>query len=232
MRLKKPVKMHGYKKWQGRFKPSKAMRSWNGAAELLRRGIETAAPVAFFEKKGPHRVMQNYYICEQVNADCTARKLLSAFAAGETQYQGIPEEEAYRQLSTFVFTMHRRGVFYRDLSGGNILITKSGEQSLSFSLIDTGRAHFFDHPVSLSKRISDLTRICTKMSPAGRDCFMQIYLAKLGQSFGLRLRIPFLLYNAKALIKRKLRKKNLRKIFVKKRPPEASVEMRVEFEVV
>jgi len=210
--IKKPVKMHGYKKLLGRFKPSKGMRSWNGAVELLRRGIETAQPVAFFEKKGNARIMQSYYICEHVNADFSARQLCSTFAAGEKIYQGISEEDAYRQLCEFLFTMHKRGVFFRDLSGGNILIKKSEDNRLTFSLIDTGRAHFFDHATPLSKRISDLTRVCNKMNAAGRDRFMELYLAKLGKNFGFRYRLPFYLYNAKVVIKRRFRRKNLIKL--------------------
>ena len=210
--IKTPVKMHGYKKLLGRFKPSKGLRSWNGAAELLRRGIETAPPVAFFEKKGNANVMQNYYICEHVNADFSARQLCSAFAAGEKMYQGISEEDAYRQLCEFLFTMHNRGVFFRDLSGGNILIKKSEDNTLTFSLIDTGRAHFFDHAVSLSKRILDLMRVCNKMNAAGRNRFMEMYLAKLGKNFGVRYRLPFYLYNTKVVIKRRFRRKNLIKL--------------------
>jgi len=210
--IKKPVKMHWYKKLLGRFKPSKGLRSWNGAAELLRRGIETAPPIAYFEKDGDARVMQNYYICEHVNADFSARQLCSAFAAGKKMYQGVSEEDAYRQLCEFLFTMHSCGVFFRDLSGGNILIKKSEDDTLVFSLIDTGRAHFFDYTTPLSKSISDLVRVCNKMNAAGRNRFMELYLAKRGKSFGFRYRLPFYLYNTKVVIKRRFRRKNLIKL--------------------
>lgn len=50
--IKQPVKMYPHKAFLDRFKPSKAKRSWNGAMELMRRGIATAHPVAYFEKIG------------------------------------------------------------------------------------------------------------------------------------------------------------------------------------
>jgi tRNA A-37 threonylcarbamoyl transferase component Bud32 len=211
--VKQPVKMRFYKKLLGRFRPSKALRSWNGASELLRRGIETAHPVAYFEKIDDASLTQNYYICEYVKADFTARKIFSAFAAGDKIYQGATEEDVYRQLCDFLFTMHNRGIFFRDLSGGNILIRKSETNTLIFSLIDTGRVHFFNHATPLSKRISDLARVCNKLHSAGRDRFMTLYMEKLGRRFGFWQRIPFYLYNTKVILKRRLKRKNLIKLF-------------------
>ncbi len=214
--IKQPVKMHFHKKLLDRFRPSKALRSWNGANELLRRGIETAQPIAYFEQVGDASLTNNYYVCEHVEADFSVRKIFSAFASGGKTYQGVAEEDAYRQLCDYLFTMHSRGVFFRDLSGGNILVKKSANNKLAFPLIDTGRAHFFNHGTSLSKRIADLTRVCNKLHAAGRDRFMALYLARLGMHFGFWQRLPFHIYNAKVAIKRNLKRKNLIKLFKQK----------------
>jgi lipopolysaccharide kinase (Kdo/WaaP) family protein len=211
--IKQPVRMHLHKKLFDRFKPSKALRSWNGASELLRRGIETAHPVAYFEKPGDTSLTRNYYICEYVDSDFSVRQLFSAFASGEKIYQEVRDEEAYCQLCDFLLMMHGRGVFFRDLSGGNILVKKSEGGKLAFSLIDTGRAHFFNRGTPMDKRISDLTRTCNKLHAEGRDRFMEIYLAKLGRRFGFWQRLPFHLYNAKVVIKRRLKRKNLFRLF-------------------
>jgi len=211
--IKQPIKMRFYKKWLSHFKPSKGVRSWSGAAELLRRGIETAPPIAFFEQKGAGRMKNNFYICEHVEADFSARHLCSSLAMGQKEVHGVSGESALRQLCVFLFKIHKRGVFFRDLSGGNILIKKTGDDTLSFSLIDTGRAHFFDHATPLPKRISDLTRVCTKMNAESRSQFMEMYMGGMGKTFTLRLRIPFYLYNTKAVVKRFFRKKNLIKRF-------------------
>lgn len=202
--IKQPVRMHLHKKFLDRFKPSKGLRSWNGASELLRRGVETARPIAYFEKVGDKSLMQNYYICEFVEADFSARDIFSAFEQGQKSYQGIGQEEIYNALAEYLLTMHGRGVFFRDLSGGNILV-KNSDGKLSFSLIDTGRAHFYLQGTDLFKRISDLTRVCNKLHSEGRDRFMQIYMSGLGKEFGAWHRLPFHLYNAKVGMKRALK---------------------------
>lgn len=211
--IKKPVRMHPHKRLLDRHKPSKALRSWNGACELLRRGVETARPVACFELTDDRSLTQNYYICEYVPAEFSVRDIFSAFADGATEYQGITQEEIYSQLADFLLLMHGRGTFFRDLSGGNVLVNRLADGRLAFSLIDTGRAHFYLHRTDLSKRISDLTRICNKLHAEGRNRFMQIYMAGMGREFGLLHRIPFHLYNAKVILKRKLKplKKLLRR---------------------
>ncbi|CAG0967350.1 hypothetical protein MTYP_01066 [Methylophilaceae bacterium] len=211
--IKQPVRMHLHKKLLDRLKPSKGLRSWNGASELLRRGVETARPVAYFEMAGDKTLTRNYYICEFVEADFSVRDIFSAFARGEDAYQGIAQDAIYQQLAGYLLTMHGRGVFFRDLSGGNILVRKSGDGRLDFSLIDTGRAHFYQRGTELSKRISDLTRICNKLHADGRDRFMEIYMNRLGREFGFRHRLPFHLYNAKVTVKRAMKGKNLKKLF-------------------
>lgn len=203
--IKQPVRMHLHKKFLDRFKPSKGLRSWNGASELLRRGVETARPIAYFEKVGDKTLTQNYYICEFVEADFSVRDIFSAFAQGEKTYQGISQNEIFTALADYLLIMHGRGVFFRDLSGGNILVQKSTDGSLEFSLIDTGRAHFYLRGTELPKRISDLTRICNKLHADGRESFMQIYMAKLDKEFSAWHRLPFHLYNAKVMIKRRFK---------------------------
>src|SRR5690606_38801828 len=136
--IKQPVRMHLHKKLLDRFKPSKGLRSWNGASELLRRGIETARPIAYFEQAGDKTLTCNYYICEYVETDFSARDIFSAFAQGEQYFKGISQHAVYSQLTDYLLTMHGRGVFFRDLSGGNILIRVTIDGILHFSLIDTG----------------------------------------------------------------------------------------------
>lgn len=211
--IKQPVKMRPHKKLLDRLKPSKGLRSWNGASELLRRGIETARPVAYFEQVEDQTQTQNFYICEYVESDFSARDIFSAFARGEQQFRGIEQHEAYRQLAGFLLGMHGRGVYFRDLSGGNILIRIAADGALNFSLIDTGRAHFYLHGTKLSKRLADLTRVCNKLHAHGRNQFMQLYMEKLGRKFGWRQRLPFHLYNAKVFTKRTLKGKTLKALF-------------------
>lgn len=208
--VKQPVKHHLHKKLLDRFKPSKALRSWNGASELLRRGLDTAAPVAWFEQRSNKDLTQNWYVCDYVDGQLSVGSIFSAYKRGEEIANGIRPNIAYAQLANFLSLMHYRGIFFRDLSGGNILIrqqrhhTTDGE--LEFSLIDTARIHVFPLGVPLRLRISDLARACHKLHPAGREAFMAQYMRIIGQRFTPMQRASFRLYDIKAELKRHLRK--------------------------
>ncbi len=204
---KQPARMRWHKRILDRRHPSKAKRSWNGACELLRRGIATPAPVAWFERENETDLMRNWYICALADNVASVREPFKAFSREESSYQGITEEDFYRRLSNFLLDMHKRGVFFRDLSAGNILVHIDGQAGLWFSLIDTGRARFNNTGTPLLQRLSDLRRTCHKLYWPGRMRFMEIYLGSLGKSFTRLYRLYFYLYDLKADWKRALQKK-------------------------
>ncbi|MDX1573380.1 MAG: lipopolysaccharide kinase InaA family protein [Methylophaga sp.] len=211
---KKPLKMHAHKRLLDRYRPSKAKRSWSAAAELLRRGIPTARPIAYFEKINDKSMLENLYLCEQVEHDFSARDMVTAFRDGEIAIQGVSEAQAYPQLAAFLNDMHARGVFFRDLAGGNILIKKQADDTLAFTLIDINRARFFNRNATLSERLSDLARICHKLHWAGREQLLGEYLAlnrKFGKTFNWRMKLPFYLYDFKVNFKRKYGRKAIRR---------------------
>lgn len=210
--IKQPVKMYPHKALLDRFKPSKAKRSWNGAMELLRRGVGTAQPIAYFEKAGDKSLKQNFYICERVKADCSIGELFSAFARGEASYKGLTPEDVYTQLAQFSHHMHSRGIYFRDYSGGNILVCIQADNTLNFSLIDTARIHHFNHAITLQLRTADLTRACHKLHNKGRKRFMQIYLGLSGRQFNLQTQFRFFLYDFKVKLKRTIGRKGMKKL--------------------
>lgn len=201
---KKPIKMHLHKRILDRLKPSKARRSWIAAAELSRRDIPTAQPLAYFEKEGGS-MLENLFVCEKVDHDFSARDMLIAFRDGASQFEGIEARDAYRQLAAFLLRMHEHGVFFRDLAGGNILIKKQPDKQLDFTLIDINRARFYNRSTPLKQRISDLTRICHKLHWAGREILVEHYLQSMlkPKTFSWRLRLPFYLYDFKVNFKRR-----------------------------
>jgi tRNA A-37 threonylcarbamoyl transferase component Bud32 len=156
-------------------------------------------------------LMRNMYVCEFVEGGLSVRELFSAFARGEYVHQGISEEEVYEGLSDYLFRMHSRGVYFRDLSGGNILVRRKPDGKPGFLLIDTGRARFHLWRTRLPHCIADLTRTCHKLHAAGRVRFMTLYLARWGVRFGARHRLPFHLYDMKCGLKRCLKGKFLRR---------------------
>jgi hypothetical protein len=210
--IKQPVKMHLHKRLLDRFKPSKALRSWNGTCELLRRGLPVASPVAFFEKCDRGEPMSNYFVCELVSANKSVREMVSSYARGADTFNGTLKEKAWSQLCGLLLLMHGRGIHFRDLSGGNILVRDSKAEGLDFALIDTGRLCVFESPLGVRKRLSDLVRVCNKMDALGRDQFMEMYMERLGQRFSGALRIPFAIYNSKVGLKRRIGRKAIRRL--------------------
>jgi len=215
--IKQPVKMYPHKAFLDRFKPSKAKRSWNGAMELMRRGVGTAQPVAYFEKVGDTTLKQNFYLCEFVPADANIGQIFAAYARGEFDFLGLKPESVYTQLANYCHTMHSRGVHFRDLSGGNILVNIDAKDGLShsqlnFSLIDTARIHSYNHGIALKLRVADLTRACHKLHWAGRVRFMQIYLGLSGLQFTWQHRLQFQLYDLKVSLKRTIGRKGIKRL--------------------
>ena len=161
-------------------------------------------------------MLENVFICEKVDHDFNIRDMFNALREGANSYQGVAEDTIYRALSEFLQQMHARGVFFRDLAGGNILVKKR-EPDLTFTLIDINRARFYNHPVSMPKRLSDLTRITYKLHPEGRDRFVEIYLSGMRKSknFTFTYKVPFYLYDFKVSMKRKFGRKAIKRLFKK-----------------
>lgn len=211
--IKQPIKMYPHKAFFDRFKPSKAKRSWNGAMELMRRNIATAQPVAYFEKMGDTSLKQNFYVCEFVKANCSVGQIFNAFASGETSFLGLNAENVMMQLAQFCNNMHNRLVYFRDLSGGNILVNILANQQLEFSLIDTARLRSFNHPpFKMRYRMADLTRICHKLDWKNRERFMQIYMGLSGKQFEWHHKLHFVSYDFKIGLKRRFGRKGIKNL--------------------
>ena len=208
--IKKPNRLKWNKKIVDHFKPTKGVRSWSGANQLRRMGIDSPAPVAWFERHTRKDTLDNWYVCEHAGKVPSVRDFFEHYTRGETEYLGFTREEFFRPLSEFLLRVHGMGVFFRDLAGGNILVFIGEDRSLEFTLIDTARARFYDKPTSMGKRLSDLKRTCYKLDWAGREMFMEMYLQALGRSFSWPYRVPFHYFDWKARTKRRLKGKHKR----------------------
>ena len=102
--------------------------------------------------------------------------------------------------------LHTRGVFFRDLSAGNLLVRRTPAGELEFALIDTARARFYPHSLGLRLRLCDLMRICHPLFWPGRRVFVEKYLAHNGRRFSWWMKIPFWYYDGKHRVKNALKK--------------------------
>lgn len=209
---KRPAKQHWHKRWLDKHKVNKSRAAWNASCQLMRRDIAVAQPVAFIEHLSDSGFANNLYICLAVPHQASVRELLASFNQGQAQFLGISKSRALQQLAQFIHKMHLRGVYYRDLSAGNILLDVQDDH-LQMTLIDTNRARFYNHPVSMRQRISDLVRICNKMNQTDRAAFLNYYFAGAALKKPWLLLLPFWLYDSKVLLKRALGRKAWRKLW-------------------
>ncbi|MGB0743775.1 MAG: lipopolysaccharide kinase InaA family protein [Opitutales bacterium] len=210
--VKKPVRIAWHKRLFDRKRPSKALRSWNGSCELLRRGIDSPRPLAFFEAKDPKQMLENWFVCEHFEGEHSVRSFFTQYAKGEVEVEGVLFKDFVHRLVNFIRKMHKRGVYFRDLSGGNVLVQVEEGGRLKFSVIDTARARFRNKVFPLSRRIDDLKRLVHKLDPERQKYFMNVYLKKEGSSFTTAQKISFKLFALKAQLKRW--KRRLRKRFL------------------
>lgn len=114
------------------FRDSKAKRSYLHACELIKRGIDTPAPVAFINEFKCGLLYRSYYICVFEREAQT----IAPYVFGD-----IEDEAVLKDLAFYIARLHKAGVYHLDLSPGNILY-KQQEGKNVFSIIDINRLRF------------------------------------------------------------------------------------------
>lgn len=204
--VKKPRRLAWNKKLLDRNKPSKALRSWNGTSELMRRGIGTPGAVAYFESTDPRDMMNNWFICDHLAGDLSSKTFFGRYNAGDKTVKGYTFEEFTDLLVEFLLLLHGRGCCFRDLSGGNLLVDCSEDEGLKFSLIDTARMRCSQRRLPMKQRVSDLERLILKLKPSLQDAFMEKYMKQLGRKYTASQRMSLKLYAWKTNLKRQKRR--------------------------
>lgn len=118
------------------FRASKAKRSYSVATRLEENGINTPQPVAYVEVYGKYHILKKaFYVSLFLDYDFDMKAVLD---------KTIDCQE--RILSRFAHEMatvvHPAGAWHNDLSQGNVLINRIGEDEWSFSFIDLNRLTF------------------------------------------------------------------------------------------
>lgn len=112
--------------------PSKAARAWRGAIALKERGLGTASPVAYLERRKRGSVERSYFLTEEIKAAEEIRGLFRSLPPSKLQ-------PLLRALAAHLSLCHGRGVLHRDLSDGNILVGRDEGGNFRFYFLDTNR---------------------------------------------------------------------------------------------
>jgi Lipopolysaccharide kinase (Kdo/WaaP) family len=203
-------RVKGIKRFTYRFRPSKGRRHWNNACQMLRRGIPTPLPLAFYESPTQAGIRDSWYLCQFVPQAYSARDVYAAFRQGEQVYRGRDKDNWLDLIAGFVCNMHNNQVVHRDLSSGNLLIADNATGVPQLQAIDIGRAWIWSGPGSKVRnrhRMLDLIRIAYKLDWPDRYRFIDRYEAHLGKSLSPLWRIPFVYYDSKQRLKKALKRK-------------------------
>lgn len=199
-------RVRGLKRLSYRFQLSKGKRHWNTACEMLRRGIQTPTPIAFYERHQNSGIENSYYICEFVPAAFSTRNVFAAFRQGESSYRGLNKQQWFEKLTEFICNMHNRRVIHRDLSAGNLLLQENDTGEIQPYLIDIGRATFKNKRRLTSKqRLIDLMRICYKLDWSDRELFMTCYCEHYRKISAMLWRLSLFYYDVKQGTKKRLK---------------------------
>ncbi|MBO3116191.1 Kdo domain containing protein [Winogradskyella sp. DF17] len=136
------------------FRKSKAQRSYEYALRLLKLGIGTPQPVAFYEYVTSCLFKKSYYISEHLSYDLTYRELTL-----DLNYPN--HEEILRAFTRFTYHLHEKGVHFLDHSPGNTLI-KTKNNKYSFYLVDLNRMEF--KTLDFETRIKNFSKLTVHKS--------------------------------------------------------------------
>ncbi|MDR6846081.1 Kdo domain containing protein [Flavobacterium granuli] len=133
------------------FRKSKARRSFEYASILLKKGIGTPQPIAFFENYNWIGLADSYYVSEHLQCDLIFRELVDT--------PNYPDRIAIlREFVQFSFDLHENGVEFLDHSPGNTLIKKKEDGKYDFYLVDLNRMNFHK-TMSFELRMKNLCRL-------------------------------------------------------------------------
>lgn len=185
--------------------PTKARQAWNNSSEMIRRGIHTPMPVAFFEPRDTTAPRRCYYVCEFVEGAWSARQAFESLCQGTQMFEGIDQRALFAALASFVRKMHARGVFHRDLSAGNLLLRRNPGDGLDLWTVDTARAIFCGRALGEGERLADLMRLCHPLDLNDRELLVGAYRGVDEAALSGWRRVPFIYYDVKHAIKNAIR---------------------------
>lgn len=115
----------------GTMRQPKAQKAYNNAIRLRTLGVNTPEPVGMVVNTDSGRLGRSYYVCRYVPGFHNLRDV-----------EKRPDFPALaRALAQFMLMLHRKGVYMKDFTPGNILF-KESRGSYAMMLVDINRMEF------------------------------------------------------------------------------------------
>jgi len=154
----KQFRNHGWRRaLDRRLRGSKATRSWHIAKALIEAGLPTPEPIVLAESTEAQG--NSHYVAELLKPAYEVRhffrRLQNQPDAG--QFPEVDEMDFLHRLGALARSLHDAGIWYRDLSLGNVLVQPNEEGTLDLFLVDFNRAKIKKH-LGLWRRSRDICR--------------------------------------------------------------------------
>ena len=158
--------------------PSKALSEWRALRKIEARKLPCPTPLAFTEKRSSGMLTDCCLIAESISSAIPLNEYVHTIHG-----QVRKKTELILSLASLVRELHQKGVFYRDLHAGNIMVRDKSYGPPELFLIDLHRASFFRHIFSWMK-IKDLAQLCNSLpsTESHRLMFMREYCKAEGFS--------------------------------------------------
>jgi tRNA A-37 threonylcarbamoyl transferase component Bud32 len=150
------IKRYKFRGWVEKIKylilPSKALSEWRKLIEFENKGLVCPQPLAISENRSLGFLQSAHLIIEAIT---------EALPLNEYMEQIAPDQKKKRQLITslavLIRQLHDRGIYYRDLHAGNIMIRETDNKGTELFFIDLHRAINFPRLLSWMK-VKDLAQ--------------------------------------------------------------------------
>ncbi len=183
------------------LRAGKAKRSYEYGQYLIKSGLKTPTPVAYYEELGAG-LAESFYISLHLDYDFDFRDLI--------HNPKWPEREMIlKQMTAFTYQLHEHAIVFQDHSPGNTLIVKEAPGAYSFYLIDLNRMQF--KKLNLKERLNNFRRLW--LSKTMIQIIAKEYAALYGASPELTEKL--LLESSRRFQRKKIKKKRCKQRFRK-----------------
>lgn len=197
----KEFRSFGWDRLKSAFVAGKAFKAWRGGTALLQGGILTPLPLAYLERRKSLFLDQGFFLTERIKEAEEIRFLFRNLSSKELN-------QLLEALASYLSHCHKKGIFHRDLSDGNILVKKDPSGKFLFYLIDTNRIRQKQR-IGLFRGVKNLIRL--GIPSDSQRFFLKHYLkaARVRRHLWFWYRVNKAAYTWYVELKKKLRLKQI-----------------------
>lgn len=131
------------------FRDSKAKKSYENAVKLKELKVNTPEPIGYIEFYRIYLFKESFFIAKKFDYDFTIREPLR----NKTLENRVAIIKAF---VLFTYDLHKKGVYHKDYSAGNILVAKK-DDTWEFSVVDINRMEF--KPINLELGLDNFAKL-------------------------------------------------------------------------